>query len=538
MANSDIIFSRAMQAGFTKEAACALLANLQAESALRPNNLEDTKNRSIGMTDEEYTMYVNNGTYTNFAGDSAGYGAAQWTWGPRKNWLLQFAREQGKSIDDLNMQMDFLFMEMKRDFPSCWNACQSSHDLNELTKKLLYEWENPAEKEKKVAERCGYAQAWWQKYANTNPEQGSARMTTEQAIQKVLDLARGEIGYHESGDNVTKYAADLDRTNWYNGPKNGFAWCDVFVDWLFYKCFGDPLGREMICQPTGSAGAGCLYSAQYYKAAGRWYTTNPQPGDQIFFTYSPGEYSHTGIVESVSGGTVVTIEGNTSDQVARRQYSLGSSNIAGYGRPKWELATGGSVTPTPAPTPDPSGGGSSSHTRILRRGMYKDSEVREMQEMLLKLGYDLGPDGADGDFGNNTSYAVQRFQRDHGLEADGEVGPMTWTALEQAMAAQETPQPQPQEPSNPSQNEPKPENPLDNTPQPTPLGLIRKGDKGVQVKLAQAALSCWGYSVSVDGIFSSEFEKKISEFQTYAGVEIDGIIGSETWRELLDLPIQ
>ena len=123
-------------------------------------------------------------------------------------------------------------------------------------------------------------------------------MTKQEAVKKVLDLARAEIGYREKasnsglddktanagGANWTKYARDLDRTNWYNGGKNGYAWCDIFYDWLFYKCFGDPLGRNMLCQPIGSAGAGCLYSAQYYKSAGRWVTNSPQPGDQIFFT--------------------------------------------------------------------------------------------------------------------------------------------------------------------------------------------------------------------------------------------------------------
>jgi len=59
-------------------------------------------------------------------------------------------------------------------------------------------------------------------------------------------------------------------------------------------------------------GAGCLYSAGYYKQAGRW-TSIPARGNQIFFSYSSGEVSHTGIVESVSAQQVVTIEGNTSD---------------------------------------------------------------------------------------------------------------------------------------------------------------------------------------------------------------------------------
>ena len=55
--------------------------------------------------------------------------------------------------------------------------------------------------------------------------------------------------------------------------------------------------------------------------------------------------------------------------------------------------------------------------------------VEQLQEMLIAQGYSCGKWGADGDFGNDTHQAVKSYQRDHGLEVDGEVGPMTWAAL-------------------------------------------------------------------------------------------------------------
>lgn len=54
-----------------------LMGNLQAESGLRSNNLQNTFEKKFGMTDEQYTAAVDNGTYTNFVNDSAGYGLAQ-----------------------------------------------------------------------------------------------------------------------------------------------------------------------------------------------------------------------------------------------------------------------------------------------------------------------------------------------------------------------------------------------------------------------------------------------------------------------------
>lgn len=75
------------------------------------------------------------------------------------------------------------------------------------------------------------------------------------------------------------------------------------------------------------------------------------------------------------------------------------------------------------------GSASSSSDGILRRGDF-GSAVKDMQEALIAKGYDCGPDGADGDFGANTEEALIEFQRDHGLEVDGEYGPLSKAALE------------------------------------------------------------------------------------------------------------
>ena len=77
---------------------------------------------------------------------------------------------------------------------------------------------------------------------------------------------------------------------------------------------------------------------KWFESKGRFrdgsYT--PVAGDIIFFDWgNDGTIDHVGIVESVSGGTVNTIEGNSGDKVARRSYRIGSSNIYGYGVPAY-----------------------------------------------------------------------------------------------------------------------------------------------------------------------------------------------------------
>jgi peptidoglycan hydrolase-like protein with peptidoglycan-binding domain len=60
------------------------------------------------------------------------------------------------------------------------------------------------------------------------------------------------------------------------------------------------------------------------------------------------------------------------------------------------------------------------------------ADVKAVQQALLELGYKPGK--ADGAFGQRTRKAVIAFQREHGLKADGLVGPKTARALNEALA--------------------------------------------------------------------------------------------------------
>lgn len=77
--------------------------------------------------------------------------------------------------------------------------------------------------------------------------------------------------------------------------------------------------------------------------------------------------------------------------------------------------------PSPKPTKRPT----------IRKGS-KGTYVKEVQQALISLGYDVGKTGADGKFGRNTQKAVKAFQKASGLTADGIVGPKTYAALEKA----------------------------------------------------------------------------------------------------------
>ena len=188
------------------------------------------------------------------------------------------------------------------------------------------------------------------------------------AVERLIKTAEAELGYLEKASNAqlddktanagknnwTKYARDLDGYgNVYNGRKNGFDWCDVFVDWCFMTTFGVNVGMKMLNQTEKGLGAGVKWSANYYQQKGRFYDENPKPGDQIFFG-SGSNWWHTGIVVDVSGGKVHTIEGNTTTAsgvipngggVVKKSYSLTYANIKGYGRPDYSIVSGTAAKP-------------------------------------------------------------------------------------------------------------------------------------------------------------------------------------------------
>ena len=154
---------------------------------------------------------------------------------------------------------------------------------------------------------------------------------------------------------------------------------------------------------------------------------------------------------------------------------------------------------TPAPT-----------ATVLKRGMQNDA-VKKMQQTLKDLGYYSGV--VDGQFGDGTASAVMLFQAQHGLADDGLAGTDTLSLLYSSNA--QTYQPTP-------------------TPTATP-SVIRKGEHSDRVTAVQQRLLELGfYSGEIDGQFGNGTEEAVRLFQRQNGLDVDGIIGSQTLAAVMD----
>jgi N-acetylmuramoyl-L-alanine amidase len=134
--------------------------------------------------------------------------------------------------------------------------------------------------------------------------------------------------------------------------------------------------------------------------------------------------------------------------------------------------------------------------------------VRDLQRRLIDLGYDPKGD-TGGEFGVATEHAVRAFQEERGLRCDGVCGTQTWSAVVEAGLA---------------------------------LGdrllyYKRPMLRGDDVAQLQRRLGALGFDAGrVDGIFGSQTNSALKDFQRNVGITVDdGIVGPETLRLLLSV---
>lgn len=141
-----------------------------------------------------------------------------------------------------------------------------------------------------------------------------------------------------------------------------------------------------------------------------------------------------GILLFMSGHVGVYIGGGYAIEARGFNYGVVKTKVSGRGWKNWAympaslLDYGNSDVPeTVSPKPRELG------DRILKSGS-EGEDVAKLQEYLVQIGYDIGTFGAkkngvDGDYGELTVKAVKNFQRENGLDDDGEYGPKTHSAM-------------------------------------------------------------------------------------------------------------
>lgn len=173
-----------------------------------------------------------------------------------------------------------------------------------------------------------------------------------------IKVAIKYIGYHEKASNkdlesfdknsgasnYTMFADIIDKKYpmLFNGKKNAAGgWCSIYIHYCLIEAFGIENTMRMLSIPEKSAAAGVTYLYAYMKKANK-VGKQPKVGALIMFGSKENDLKHVGFVEKFDNNYVYTIEGNTSNQVARRKYAKNNNSIFGYGYPSYDAESGNS----------------------------------------------------------------------------------------------------------------------------------------------------------------------------------------------------
>lgn len=447
---------------------CALMGNLYVESHLNPGLLEDSKAKKMRITSEEYARKIDSGEIDceKFSHDGAGYGLGQWTYWSRKKGLYEYAKKTGRSIKDLNMQLEYLWNEIQT-YKTVVKAMLSATILREVSDIIALKYEKPVHTEEKYLQnRANYGQKYYEKYG-IKMEEKEVKMTmysanyVDQQIEviknkgiplsdKAWELAKlclewayvfGAYGEYCDPSNRRSRARDDHPTiksrcknfngrdtipsgcmgcKWFLGSASSdeskhegrtrFFDCRGFVYYVLHKMFG--------FWSKCPAGATSMWNtASNWESKGL--IKDGVPNDTLVCLFyqsksDPRKMEHIGF--GYKGETIECSNGVEYHSTYNKKWTH-------WAVPKCVVGSGETIpmsTPVPAPADDiPTG------FPTLRQGA-KGDIVKTMQKMLSDSGSTLTIDGI---FGSGTASAVRAFQKKYGLSIDGVVGPKTWAKL-------------------------------------------------------------------------------------------------------------
>ena len=183
---AEKIWNFLIAAGLNKYGAAGLMGNLEKESGLNPENLENLCERRLKeagkpyCTDKAYTAAVDAGQISRaeflnpLPGKQYGYGLAQWTSAGRKAGLYDLAKSKGVSIGDLEMQLEFLIKELSTSYKGVLSVLKAAADVKTASDKVLTGFERPADQSEAVkTERARCGQAYFDKYAASGGGKGN-----------------------------------------------------------------------------------------------------------------------------------------------------------------------------------------------------------------------------------------------------------------------------------------------------------------------------------------------------------------------------
>lgn len=402
--------------GFNDFGIAGLMGNLFAESGLRPNNMEDKYQSKLGYNDESYTRAVDNGAYTNFIKDAVGYGLAQWTYWTRKQNLLNFARQNNKSIGDLDMQLNFLVKELKESYTnSVYNVLKKATSVLEASNAVLLNFERPVNISASVqATRARYGQTYYDRYALD-------ASSNKSEVKGMIEFEKGR------SDKIAKNFQYKEFDCHGQGCCSTTIIDEKLVEYV--QQIRDHFGKPV----TITSPYRCEVHNRRVGGATKSYHMRGQAADIVVQGVSSREvakYAESigilgiGLYETSKDGYFTHIDTRTTKSF---WYGQSEQPRTTFGGTPTTTVPSTPTMPTPTPQPAESSTYHKSSSKYTVKLLYlqkgdRGRDVQILQELLKIRGYNIE---TSGEFDTLTYNAVVDFQKKTKIGADGIVGSQT-----------------------------------------------------------------------------------------------------------------
>ena len=203
-----------------------LMGNIRAESNLRPDNLQNSYEKKLGLTDSGYVIAVDTGIYDNFVHDKAGFGLAQWTYWSRKQNLYNYMKARNLSIADLDGQIDFLIEELKG-YKTVYSVLKNANSVKEASDAVLTGYEKPADQSEAVKEkRAGYGLEYYSKYNKNTSNSFKVKIKADSLnIRVEPTTSSAKVG--QIKDHGVYTIVEVNEAGTWGKLKSGVGWISI-----------------------------------------------------------------------------------------------------------------------------------------------------------------------------------------------------------------------------------------------------------------------------------------------------------------------
>lgn len=261
--NLKTLWEKLIKAGCTKQGAAGLMGNLYSQSRCNPTCTEGLLlqrykedgyfNFPYGLYEQKnYDLYVSRvdkGEISkaeflsprSYLGKTYqyGFGLAQWTTKSRKEGLWSYTKGQGKSIANLQGQINFLIYELKNSFPSVWSVISTTTSINSASDIVLTKFEQPANAQNYIETRRNYSNQIYSLYKDYKEENNKMSINFGNYYNKLSNSGHDERGQYSNGQ-AGDQGGEWTICDWYQYPWDG--------GWLCVLRYPDAKVRELIAQ--------------------------------------------------------------------------------------------------------------------------------------------------------------------------------------------------------------------------------------------------------------------------------------------------